>query len=41
MKSLKNHISLIIALFTVLFSVQIYVAVDRTIDAYETRLNND
>ncbi len=41
MKSLKNHISLIIALFTVLFSVQIYVAVDRTIAAYETRLKND
>lgn len=41
MKSLKNHISLIIALFTVLFSVQIYVAVDRTIIAYEERLKND
>lgn len=41
MKSLKNHISLIIALFTVLFAVQIYVAVDRTIAAYETRLKND
>lgn len=41
MKSLKNHISLIIALFTVLFSVQIYVGVDRTIAAYETRLKND
>jgi cell division transport system permease protein len=41
MKSLKNHISLIIALFTVLFSVQIYVSVDRTIAAYETRLKND
>lgn len=41
MKSLKNHISLIIALFTVLFSVQIYVAVDRTIAAYENRLKND
>jgi len=41
MKSLKNHISLIIALFTVLFSVQIYFAVDRTIQAYETRLKND
>lgn len=41
MKSLKNHISLIIALFTVLFAVQIYVAVDRTIEAYETRLKND
>ncbi len=41
MKSLKNHISLIVALFTVLFSVQIYVAVDRTIKAYEERLKND
>lgn len=41
MKSLKNHISLIIALFTVLFAVQIYVVVDRTIAAYETRLKND
>ncbi|MDD2266129.1 cell division protein FtsX [Sulfuricurvum sp.] len=41
MKSLKNHISLIIALFTVLFAVQIYVAVDRTIAAYETNLKND
>lgn len=41
MKSLKNHISLIVALFTVLFAVQIYVAVDRTIDAYENRLKND
>lgn len=41
MKSLKNHISLIIALFTVLFSVQIYVAVDRAIIAYEERLKND
>ena len=41
MKSLKNHISLIIALFTVLASVQIYVAVDRTIAAYESHLKND
>lgn len=41
MKSLKNHISLIVALFTVLFAVQIYVGVDRTIAAYETRLKKD
>ncbi|MCX6074144.1 MAG: cell division protein FtsX [Campylobacterales bacterium] len=41
MKSLKNHISLIIALFTVLASVQIYVAVDRSIAAYESHLKND
>lgn len=41
MKSLKNHLSLIIALFTVLASVQIYVAVDRTIAAYESHLKDD
>lgn len=41
MKSLKNHISLIIALFTVLASVQIYIAVDRTIAAYESHLKDD
>jgi cell division transport system permease protein len=41
MKSLKNHISLIIALFTVLASVQIYIAVDRTIAAYEKHLKDD
>jgi cell division transport system permease protein len=41
MKSLKNHISLIIALFTVLSSVQIYVSIDRTIAAYESHLKDD
>ena len=41
MKSLKNHISLIIALFTVLASVQIYVSIDRTIAAYESHLKDD
>jgi len=41
MKSFKNHLSLIIALFTVLASVQIYIAVDRTIAAYESHLKND
>ncbi len=40
MKSLKNHLSLIIALFTVLVSVEIYVAVDRTITTYESHLKN-
>jgi cell division transport system permease protein len=40
MKSLKNHLSLIIALFTVLVSVEIYVAVDRTISTYEAHLKN-
>lgn len=40
MKSLKNHLSLIIALFTVLVSVEMYVAVDRTISTYESHLKN-
>ncbi len=40
MKSLKNHLSLIIALFTVLISVEIYIAVSRTITTYESHLKN-
>jgi cell division transport system permease protein len=41
MKSLKNHLSLIVALFTVLVSAQIYVSIDRTIHAYESHLKSD
>ena len=41
MKSLKNHLSLIIALSTVLFAVQIFMIVDRGIKSYEERLKND
>jgi cell division transport system permease protein len=41
MKSLKNHLSLIIALATVLFTVQIFMIVDRSLESYEDRLKND
>jgi len=41
MKSLKNHLSLIIALFTILFTIQTLVIVQRSLDAYENKLKND
>ncbi len=41
MKSLKNHLSLIIALATVLFTVQTFMIIDRSLTNYEERLKND
>jgi cell division transport system permease protein len=41
MKSVKNHLSLIIALFTIVFTMQIYIVVDRTVKAYEYDLNEN
>ena len=41
MKSIKNHLSLIIALFSILFSIQIFIIVDRSIDAYKKNLANN
>ena len=41
MKSFKNHFSLIIALLSVLFSIQIFIIVDRSIDAYRENLTNN
>lgn len=38
MKSLKNHFSLIAALFTILFTVQVYHVLDRSISSYEESL---
>ena len=38
MKSIKNHLSLIIALLSILFSIQIFIIVDRSIDAYKVNL---
>lgn len=38
MKSLKNHFSLIAALFTILFTLQVYQILERTITAYEESL---
>ena len=41
MKSVKNHLSLIIALFTIVFTMQIYLVVERTVKAYEHNLNEN
>jgi len=41
MNVLKNHFSLILALFTILFTVQIFFIVDRVIDAYEEKLSSN
>ncbi len=38
MKSIKNHLSLVIALLSILFSMQIFIIVDRSIDAYKENL---
>jgi len=41
MKSLKNHISLVIALLSILFSIQVFAIVDRSINAYKDNLSNN
>ena len=41
MNVLKNHFSLILALFTILFTVQVFFIVDRVIDAYESKLSSN
>jgi len=41
MKSVKNHLSLITALFTIVFTMQIYIVVDRTVKAYECDLTDN
>ena len=38
MKSLKNHFSLIAALFTILFTIQVYKVLERSISSYEETL---
>jgi cell division transport system permease protein len=38
MKSFKNHLSLVIALLGILFSLQVFMIVDRAIDAYKENL---
>ena len=38
MKSFKNHLSLVIALLSILFSLQVFTIVDRAIDAYKENL---
>lgn len=41
MKSFKNHFSLVIALISILFSIQIFIIVDRTMEAYKQNLANN
>jgi len=41
MKSFKNHLSLIVALLSILFSLQIFTIVDRSIDAYKENLSKN
>ena len=38
MKSFKNHISLVIALLSILLSLQTFIVVDRAIDSYKSNL---
>lgn len=40
-KSIRNHISLIIALVSILFSLQLFVVVERSMDAYKKNLANN
>jgi len=41
MKSFKNHLSLVVALLSILFSIQIFIIVDRSIEAYKENLANN
>jgi len=41
MKSVRNHLSLVIALVSILFSIQIFTIVDRSIDSYKRHLASD
>lgn len=38
MKSIKNHLSLVIALVSILFSIQVFVVIDRAIVSYKEKL---
>ena len=38
---LREHLSLIVALFTILFTLQVYFIIDRTIDIYEQTLRDN
>lgn len=41
MQSIRNHFSLIIALVTILFTIQVFMIIDRSIVAYENNLKKD
>lgn len=41
MKSIKNHLSLVIALVSILFTIQVFNIVERSIDAYKEKLTKN
>ena len=41
MKSIKNHLSLVVALLSILFSIQVFFIVERSIDAYKVNLSTN
>ena len=41
MKSIKNHLSLVIALVSILFSIQAFIIVDRSISSYKENLSTN
>ncbi|WP_304543193.1 ABC transporter permease [Sulfurimonas microaerophilic] len=41
MKSFKNHISLVLALLGILFALQVFMVVERSIDSYKVNLANN
>jgi len=41
MKSIKNHLSLVIALVSILFSLQVFTIIDRSISAYKENLSSN
>ncbi|MDF1875420.1 cell division protein FtsX [Sulfurimonas sp. SAG-AH-194-I05] len=41
MKSIKNHLSLVVALVSILFAIQVFIIVDRAINAYKENLANN
>ena len=41
MKSVRNHLSLVIALLSILFSIQVFFIVERSIDAYKVNLSTN
>ena len=41
MKSIKNHLSLIVALFSIVFTLQTYMVMNRVVVAYEDNLNKN
>jgi len=41
MQSIKNHLSLVVALVSILFSIQVFTIIDRAINSYERNLSSN